>query len=182
MQNVLEGIINSRLKANLLVRFFLNPDSSSYLQELAKELGVSSNAVREELNQFSEAGLVTSEKNGRYVLYKANKEHSLYPELASIVSKFVGIDQVLESIINRLGNLKKAYILDDYAQGKDTGIIDLMLVGDIDPNQLHDLSRKTEAYLKRKIRTLVVDPNEYEQVMKQVEDRPKLMIWEEGKQ
>jgi len=178
MENILEGIINSQLKVRLLVRFFLNPDSQSYLRELAKEFDVSTNAVREELNQFTRAGLVTSEKNGRYVYYRANKEHPLFPEVASMVSKVTGIDQVLESIINRLGNLKKAYLLDDYAQGKDTGIIDLMLVGDIDQYHLHDLSKKTERYLKRKIRTLVVDPQEFDEVMQQLKDRTKLLIWE----
>ena len=57
----------------------------------------------------------------------------------------------MNSIITRLGNLEKAFLIDDYAEGKDTGIIDLLLVGDIDQYHLNDLSRKTERYIKRKV-------------------------------
>ena len=62
----------------------------------------------------------------------------------------MGIDQVIDSIVTRLGHLEKAYLIDDYAEGKDTGIVDLLLVGDIDQYHLNDLSRKTERYIKRK--------------------------------
>jgi HEPN domain-containing protein len=89
--------------------------------------------------------LLTSEKNGRNVLYTANNDHPLFPELRSMVSKVMGLDQVIESILTRLGDLEKAYLIDDYAEGKDTGIIDLVLVGNIDQYHLNDLSRKLKA-------------------------------------
>ena len=115
-----------------MVRLFLNPHSSSYLRELSKEFNLSTNSVREELNQLTSANLLKSHKDGRQVLYSANQAHPLFPELRTMVSKVLGVDQVIESIIKRLGDLEKAYLLDDYAEGKDTGIIDLLLVGNID--------------------------------------------------
>ena len=66
-----------------------------------------------------------------------------------MVSKVMGIDKIIDSIITRLGNLERAYLVDDYAEGKDTGIIDIVLVGDVDQYHLNDLSRKTEKYIKR---------------------------------
>jgi len=72
----------------------------------------------------------------------------LFAELKSMVGKFMGINQVVDGIVTRLGDLESSYLLDDYAEGKDTGIIDLLLVGDIDPYHLNDLSRKTERYIK----------------------------------
>jgi predicted nucleotidyltransferase len=90
----------------------------------------------------------------------------------------MGIDQVIDSIINRLGNLEKAYLVGDYAEGKDTGIIDILLVGDIDQYHLNDLSRKTEKYIKRKIRTLVLSRNEYRNFLPDLKKRPNLLIWE----
>jgi len=41
-------------------------------------------------------------------------------------------------------------LIGDYAQGKDTGIIDFLLVGNINQYHPNDLSRKTERYIKRK--------------------------------
>jgi len=178
MQNMLSGIITSRLKIKMLVRFFLNPASKTYLRELAAEFKVSSNAVRTELNHLAFSSLIKSEKEGRKVLYQANQRHPLFPELASMARKSLGVDQVIESIVSRLGRLEKAYLLDDYAQGKDTGIIDLLLVGEIDNFHLHDLSKKTERYLKRKIRHLVLTKDEFKLFQKEFRSRPSLLIWE----
>ena len=108
----------------------------------------------------------------------ANTEHSLFPELKSMVSKVMGIDQVIDGIVNRLGDLERAYLIDDYAEGKDTGIIDILLVGNIDQYHLNDLSRKTERYIKRKIRTLVLSQDEFKQFLPEMKCRPNLLIWE----
>ena len=178
LDNLLAGLIASKTRVKLLMRLFFNPQARSYLRELAKEFDVSTNAVREELNQLKKTNLLKSEKNGRQVFYKANTGHALFPELKSMVSKVMGIDQVIDSIIQRLGNLESAYLIDDYAEGKDTGIIDIILVGDIDHYHLNDLSRKTERYIKRKIRSLVLSQTEYQQLLPELKNRPRLLIWE----
>ncbi len=160
------------------MRFFFNPGTKAYLRELSKDLNVSTNAVREELNQLTKTKLLRSEKNGRNVYYAANDQHPLFPELKSMVSKVMGLDQVVESILTRLGDLEKAYIIDDYAEGKDTGIIDLLLVGNIDQYHLNDLSRKTERYIKRKIRPLVMTKEEFQDFKPTLEKRPHFLAWE----
>jgi predicted transcriptional regulator len=177
VDNLLTGLIASKTRVKLLMRFFFNPRARSYLRELAKEFNVSTNAVREELNQLKKTNLLKSEKNGRQVYYMANTEHALFPELKSMVSKVMGIDQVIDSIIERLGNLESAYLIDDYAEGKDTGIIDIILVGDIDHYHLNDLSRKTERYINRKIRALVLTSEEFETFQPSLKNRPQIIIW-----
>ncbi len=181
MENLFTGLISSKTRIKLLIRFFFNPQAKSYLRELAKEFNLSTNSVREELNQLTKTELLKAKKSGRQIHYMANQEHPLFPELKSMVSKVMGIDQVIDSIVRRLGHLEQAYLMDDYAQGKDTGIIDLMLVGDIDPYHLNDLSRKTERYIKRKIRSLVLTRNEYNDLKPKLENRPRLLIWEAKK-
>lgn len=181
MENLLSGLIASKTRIKLLIRLFFNPNARSYLRELAKEFNVSSNAVREELNQLKRTNLLKSEKAGRQVYYMANTEHALFPELKSMVSKVIGIDQIIDSIITRLGNLEKAYLVDDYAEGKDTGIIDIVLVGEIDQYHLNDLSRKTERYIKRKIRSLVISKEELEEFLPELRKRSQILIWENDK-
>jgi predicted transcriptional regulator len=177
MNNLFSGLISSKTRIKLLVRFFFNPKTRSYLRELAKEFNISTNSVREELNQLTKTKLLKSEKNGRQVFYMANESHPLYPELKSMVAKVMGIDQVVDGIVNRLGDLEQAYLLDDYAEGKDTGIIDLLLVGKIDEYHLNDLSRKTERYARRKIRSLVLSRQEYKKLLPKLKKRPRLLIW-----
>jgi len=178
LDNLLSGLISSKTRVKLLMRFFLNPQTRSYLRELAKEFDVSTNAVREELNQLTQTQLLKSEKSGRNVFYSANTKHSLFPELRSMVQKVMGIDQVIDGIVQRIGNLEKAYLIGDYAEGKDSGIIDILLVGAIDDYHLNDLTRKTERYTKRKIRSLVMSRDEYKALQHKFSKMPKLLIWD----
>jgi hypothetical protein len=87
------------------------------------------------------------------------------------------MDRILDSVVERLGRLKLAFLLDDYAEGKDTGIIDLGLVGDIDQANRFDLVGKTERYIGRKIRTLVLSAEEYERMYCVLKKRPMLPLW-----
>lgn len=181
MDSLFSGLISSKTRIKLLIRFFFNPETRSYLRELANEFNLSTNSVREELNQLTKTELLTCERNGRQVFYKANKKHPLFPELKSMVSKVMGIDVVIDGIVKRLGQLEAAYLIDDYAEGKDTGIIDLVLIGDIDQYHLNDLSRKTERYINRKIRSLVLTKDEYKDMLPKLEKRPKILIWDAEK-
>jgi DNA-binding transcriptional ArsR family regulator len=178
MDSLFAGLISSKTRIKLLVRFFFNPAIRSYLRELAKEFNLSTNAVREELNQLTKTNLLKSEKNGRNVYYTANRDHPLFPELKSMVSKVMGMDQVIDGIVNRLGDLERAYLIGDYAEGKDTGIIDLILVGNINDHHLADLSKKTERYIRRKIRTLVLTREEHKDFLPKLKDQPRILIWE----
>lgn len=172
------ALITSKLRIRILMRLFLNPATQAYLRELASEFGASPSQVKSELDNLSEVGLVTSVKVGRQVNYAANQTHSLFPELHSMVRKAVGMDRILESIVARLGSLQKALVVDDYALGKDSGIIDLVLVGDIHRDNLEDLVTKTERYIGRKIRTLVFSEEEFEQQQQLLSARPRLALWE----
>jgi predicted nucleotidyltransferase len=172
------GIISSKTRIKLLVRFFFNPAIKSYLRELAKEFDLSTNAVREELNLLTKTNLLKSHKNGRSVYYGANPDHPLFPELKSMVSKVIGLDQVIDGIVSRLGNLEKAYLIGDYAEGKDTGIIDLVLVGNINEHHLADLSKKTERYINRKVRTLVLSREEHLAFKERMNNQTHLLLWE----
>ena len=177
MFDLFDGLITSRVRARILMRLFFNPDRAAYLRELASEFDVSPSQVKEELDNMSEVGLLSREKNGRQINYSANTEHSLFPELHSMVRKAMGMDRILDSIVGRLGKLEQAFVIDDYAEGKDSGLIDLVLIGDIDRENLEDLVAKTERYIQRKIRTLVMTKSDFGKNEGLFRDRPMLMLW-----
>ena len=182
MTSIFSGLITSKTRIKILMRLFLNPNQNAYLRELADEFNASPSQVREELRQLNDAGFLESHKNGRQIQYQANQEHPLFHELRSMVQKALGMDRILDSILERLGNLEEAYLLDDYAEGKDTGIIDLVIVGDIDPKNLNDLVQKTERYIDRKIRTLTLNTEEWKNLQKKFRNRPILPLWKNSKQ
>lgn len=161
---MLKELFTSKTRIKLLLKLFLNPDVSSYLRELASEFDVSPNAMKEELDGLSDAGYLNKKKEGRYIYYNANSAHPFFPEISSIVRKYIGIDQILEYIISTIGDVESVYILDDYAKGIDSGIIDVLIIGDdTDSARIGDLCSKAEEAIKRKIRIMVLNTPEFQE-------------------
>ncbi len=131
------------------------------MRGLETEFGESSNAIRLELNRLEEANMLHSEHQGNRKLFKVNAQHPLYEEINSIVKKYFGLDVIIEWIANKLGNLNAVYLTGDIALGKDSGLIDLVLVGEIDQNYLLKLIAKAEKLIKRKIRYLIYSQEEF---------------------
>ena len=159
---MLSELFSSRTRIQLLVKLFLNPDISCYLRELAGEFGVSPNAVKEELDSLTEAGYLEKKKQGRSLFFRANTAHPIFPELHSIVKKSLGIDKVVEDVRRDLGDVKFVYILDDYALGKDSGLIDLLIVGEVKAERLQEYVRIMEGKIQRKLRIMVLSQEEFE--------------------
>lgn len=155
---MLESLITSKTRIKLLLKFFLNIHNQGYLRSLEQEFNESSNGIRQELNRFEQAGLLLAETDGNKKLYRANTLHPLFKDLNSIIRKFVGIEELLEKVVDRLGNVQKVYLEGRIAQGLDSDIIDLILIGnDIDRNFLSALVEKAEPVIGRKIRYLVFE-------------------------
>lgn len=174
---MLDSLITSKTRLKLILKFFLNPDTSAYLRGLAAEFGESTNAVRVELNRLTEAGLLETQKEGRHINYRVNTKNTLYPDINNIVKKYLGIDKLIEDIIKQLGNVELALLTGDYAKGIDSGLIDLVLVGDIDKPYLQQLAEKSEVLIHRKIRTLVVTAQEFTQLKEKYQKEKSLLLW-----
>ena len=144
---------------------------------MAEELGESTNAVRVELNRLSEAGLLESRNEKNTIVYKANQKHPLFPEITGIVSKYLGLDRLIDQVIMKLGDLKSAWVVGDYAIGRDSGLIDLILVGKIDKTYLEHLVAKAEIMIQRKIRTLVLAEEELPQFEKKLQLDVSILLY-----
>ncbi len=163
--NMLKSIITSETRIKLLLKFFLNPENSGYLRQLAKEFGESTNGIRLELNKLSDVKILDSYFSGRNKIYKANTSHPLFEDIRNIVLKSTGIDKVISNIIAKLGNLNLAFIRGDYAVGRDSGLIDLVIVGSgINTQELERVRKKTEALINRNISILILDPVDYKKL------------------
>lgn len=173
---MLTQLFTSRTRIKLLLKLFLNPEVSCYLRELAKEFGASPNAIKEELDSLSAAGYLDKRQQGRSIYYKADTKHPFFPEINSIVRKYIGIDRIIEQVMSKLGQMDAVYILDDYALGKDTGLIDVLVVGDVNKQKIESLSRSVEAKIKRKLRVMVMDKVEFEGLRQVLLSRPNWKV------
>ncbi|MCX6248488.1 MAG: ArsR family transcriptional regulator [Bacteroidetes bacterium] len=158
---MLDTLITSKTRIKLLLRFFLNSSSKSYLRNLETEFNESTNSIRLELNRFEKAGLLVSGKEQNRKVFKANTSHPLFPDINNIVRKYVGFDQIIEKVLGNLGSVKRAFITGDLAMGKDADQIDLFLIGtEIDLEYLERLISKTKALIHRDIHYKLLDESE----------------------
>lgn len=154
---MLDSLITSKTRVKLLIKFFSNPGNRGYLRGLAEEFNESTNSIRVELNRLSEAGLLLSVPHGKTKSYSANRQHPLFVEMQSIVAKYLGFDRLVEVVIKNLGNVQKAIVLGDYAKGRDSGTIELLLIGEeINQEYLAFLIQKAEDKINRKVKVQVL--------------------------
>lgn len=154
---MLDTLVTSKTRIKLLIKFFLNSSTRSYLRDLETEFDESTNAIRQELNRFEEAGMLNSELEGNKKIFFANTKHPLFKDIHSILLKYTGIDKVVEHVLERIGGLREAWLIGDFARGKDSPVIDLVLVGDdLNMEALLAYIAKAEELSGRKIRYLIL--------------------------
>ena len=159
---MLESIITSKTRIRLLLKFFLNTQTKSYLRGLESEFGESSNAIRVELNRLENAGLLSTSTEGNKKMFFANSEHPLYQDIHNILKKFIGIDHIVDKITSQVGDLQAAFVTGDFAMGIDSNIIDLALVGfQLDRPYIDTLVEKAEKFMARRIKYIILPPKKW---------------------
>lgn len=175
------SLITSQTRIRLLKKFFLNSRTRAHLRGLESEFGESTNAIRVELNRLEGAGLLTSLRDGNKKLYQANKNHPLYRDIHNIIMKETGIDQVIDKIIHRIGTLLSVYLTGDFAHGRDSNEIDLILVGDnIDTEYLDRKVLQAEKIVGRKVHYTLVGSTDAEDHLSAFQPTELLPIWNNG--
>jgi len=175
---MISSLITSQTRIKLLKKFFLNSSTKAHLRGLESEFGESSNSIRVELNRLEGAGLLKSLRDGNKKVFQANCTHPLYLDIHNIILKESGIDRVIEKVIYRIGNLLSVYLTGDFARGKDSPIIDLILVGNNFNTEY--LARKVvqaEELVGRKVNYVLLDPAEAEKVLSQLKPTDLLPLW-----
>ncbi len=174
---MLDTLITSKTRLKLLVKFFLNASTRSYLRDLEVEFGESTNGIRVELNRFEEAGMLVSHFEGNKKIFSANINHPLFKDINSILLKYTGIDQVGQNVLKRLGGLEQAWLVGDFARGRDGEVIELLLKGkNINLDILQNYITRAETLIERKIRYLIFTKEPMEKIKMQFPER--LLLFE----
>jgi len=176
---ILDKIFTGKIRVQLLTKLLLNPASTVYLRGLERDLGVSSNTVRLELNKLSDMQLIqeqTDDENTKTKHYSVNTKHPMFKSLRGVIMQYVGLDQIIENVLDKLGNVDEVYLTGDLALGKNNPFVDLVIVGDIDKAYLYQLIEKAETLIDKKIRAAIYQPQEFtEKKLKDVGVFMKLM-------
>ena len=149
---MLDSLITSKTMLRLLIKFFISQANKGHLNGLANEMGESTNSIRKELNNLFDAGYLNKIKINNKVEYKVNSSHPLYDTMRKVVMKHLGLEDIVETVISKIGNVKQIVLLGDYAKGIDSGTIEVMLIGDnLNMDYTSQLEVKIEKIIKRKV-------------------------------
>ena len=149
---MLNKLITSKTRLRLLIKFFINQANSGYLNGLATEFKESTNSIRKELNHLSEAGYIEKFKDQNKVAYKANTNHPLFEILQKVVYKHLGLEEIIDRVLERMGPVQMILLVGDYAEGRDSGTIDVVLIGNkLNTEYIEALEIKVEDLIDRKV-------------------------------
>lgn len=149
---MLDSLITSKTRLKLLIKFFVSASNRGYLRGLADEFKESTNAIRKELNQLTEAGYLIREDNEHKIYYRANIKHSLFQSLQGLIHNFLGIEAFVDKVLERAGDVEEVALLGDYAQGVDSGHIEVLVKGkELNIEYLGQASIKAGTILGKKV-------------------------------
>jgi len=149
---MLNSLITSKTRLRMLIKFFVSAANKGYLNGLANEFNESTNSIRKELNNLSDAGYLLKSKQNNRVIYNADIKHPLFKVLQKIVRQDLGLEEIVETVISRMGDVDIISLTGDYAKGIDSGIIKIAIIGDgVNNDYLDNIKIKIKDKISREV-------------------------------
>lgn len=160
---ILESLFVSKVRVKALEYFMLNPDREIHLRGAVREFSEEINAVRRELERMESCGLLKATNKGNRKYFELNGHNPLVSELISMFHKSTGLGNDIVESKNKLGDVEYAFLTPSFTKGIFMGmqIIDLVIVGEIDLEELARLVKKHQEKLVKEIHYMVLKSSEF---------------------
>ena len=153
---MLGSLITSKTRLRMLIKFFVSAANNGYLNGLANEFNESTNSIRKELNNLSSAGYLSKSKKNNRVIYNANTSHPMFDVLQKIVRQHLGLEDIVETVIKRIGDVDKIALTGEYADGIDSGNIEIIINGSkVNNEYLKNIKSKIKKKIGREVTFLL---------------------------
>ena len=140
----------------MLIKFFVSAANNGYLNGLANEFKESTNSIRKELNNLSEAGYLLKSKENNRIIYNANTSHPMFEVLQKIVRQHLGLEDIVETVIERIGDVDQIALTGEYAKGIDSGTIEIIINGqEMNEDYLNSIKPKINNKIGRDVSFLI---------------------------
>ena len=153
---MLGSLITSKTRLRMLIKFFVSAANNGYLNGLANEFNESTNSIRKELNNLSDAGYLQKSKINNKIIYNANTSHPMFEVLQKIVRQHLGMEEIVETVIKKIGNVDQIALIGEYARGVDGGNIEIVINGSkVNNEYLKNIKPKIKRKIGRKVSFLL---------------------------
>jgi len=163
-RDTLSSTLFGRTRGAVLGTLYGHIGESFYLRQLARLTDKSLGPVQREIRQLVESGLVTKKNVGARTLYSANQESPVFAEIKSLVTKTVGMHDVLYGALDPLKKrINLAFVYGSVARSdeKSNSDVDLMVVGKVDFETVVSKLSDAQRILNREINPTVYTIREF---------------------
>ncbi|MBU2613187.1 hypothetical protein KJ925_01880 [Patescibacteria group bacterium] len=176
---MLEHLFGSKTRAKLLTIFLHNSEKPFFVRELTRLIDTQINAVRRELENLVELGLVNEVEAAsddarrpglKRKYYRMNDMFPLIQEIKMLVTKaHVLMERRLDREITGLGDIHYFALMGTFI-GKTGAPVDIFIVGNVDPVATKKLMTRLEKDLGFEINFTCLTPQEFK-YRKEITDR-----------
>jgi hypothetical protein len=151
---MLKNLFISKVRVKVLEYFFLHPNEENHVRGLVRVLDEEINAIRRELLNLEDAGLLKTEKKGNKIEYRLNHTCPIYEELRGLILKESEFGKRIQKIAKDSGKLETILLSNSYFTGdySDKSDLDFLFIGNLDIRKLGTNMKEFEAETKREYR------------------------------
>lgn len=168
--SILSDTLFGRTRGAVLSVLFGHVGESFYLRQLARLTDIALGPVQRELRQLVDAGLVNRKTAGVQTLYTANQESPVFAEIKSLVTKTVGMHDVLFAALELLQKkINLAFVYGSVARSSETNRsdVDLLIVGNVDFDVVVEKLTDPQKILNREINPTVYSLKEFRKKLRE---------------
>ncbi|VBB14778.1 nucleotidyltransferase domain-containing protein [Burkholderia stabilis] len=186
MLRSLASTLFSDYRRRVLGLLLLRPDQALHVREIARLTGTTPGTLHKELSKLAEAGILSRDRQGNQVVYRADRSCPIYEELASIMRKTSGMADVLsEALLPCAGQIAVAFVFGSVARGQETAgsDVDVIVIGSVGFATVVQVLYDAQATLGRDINPQVLSPDEFREgvgrqdaFLRDVLGKPKIFL------
>lgn len=196
----IEQLFGSRTRARLLTLFLENSDRAFYVRELTRRIDAQLNAVRRELKNLVDVGVVL-EVEGKIIpteakddepgvkgekkkFYRANIEFPLFEDLRAVMRKAaVLMNREIVRVLREKGDIDLILLTGRFVDAPNVPT-DLLIVGTIDPEHLAEAIREFERDIAREVNFTAMPKEEFlyrrdvgDRFLATILDAKRVVLW-----
>ena len=197
---MIEQLFGSKTRVKLLQLFYSNPNRSFYVREITRKIDEQINSVRRELSNLLSIGMITSDNTNNKLYYEVNQKFEFFDPLQQIfgggvkptkskkatttadgeVADVTPTSATDDHSLKAVGHIDLAVFTGQFTRDESSGI-DILIVGEVNPNALKKFIDELEAKENKAIRYTVMSLPDF-QYRQQIRDRFAVAIISAKKQ
>ena len=158
------SVLFPKTRRAVLATTLMHPERWWFLADLARHIGVPPSSLQREMESLVEVGILLRRQEGKQVYFKPDPNCPILCELQGIMTKTVGLVDVLRStLVPFQKSIKVAFVYGSIARSEELSEsdVDLMIVGNASLADLSPALQKAEQRLGREVNPTLFSPEEF---------------------